>query len=143
MGYDLYGNTYWEFTIDGNMQRLRRKLEPYKEQLFKADYFNTVPPQWLQWLRRTRTDAPTLEELINDQVRQQKIKILASQADAKWTMEKERLEQEHQAKLDQELKRAKDELAAGVESKPEPVDPWAKASEGPKIEEAKISIAKR
>lgn len=108
VGYDLHGNTYWEFTIDGNMQRLRRKLEPYDVQLFKADYFETVPPQWLQWLRRTRYEAPTLQELINDQLRQQRIKILAQQADQKWYIEKERLEQEQQMKLDAELHRVEE-----------------------------------
>lgn len=105
VGYDLHGNTYWEFTIDGNMSRLRRKLEPFQESLFKADYFETVPPLWLQWLRRTKKEPPTLQELMEDQVRQQRIKILAMQADQKWTMEKQRLEHEQALKLQAELER--------------------------------------
>lgn len=141
VGYDLHGNTYWEFTIDGNMQRLRRKLEPYQPLLFKVDYFATVPPQWLQWLRRSRNDAPSLEELINDQVRQQKIKLLAQQADANWTAEKLRLESEHQAKLQRELQRAHQEdensrqnksLDRGndnVEPSNDSSDPWKQADE--------------
>lgn len=112
MGYDLHGNTYWEFTPDGNMLRLRRKLEPYKETLFKADYAPTIPPQWLQWLRRTRDVPPTLQELIDDQLRQQRIKILAQQADERWTMEKLRLEQENKLKLLAELDRVEAEKAA-------------------------------
>ena len=36
------------------MSRLRRKLEPFRKELFEVDYFKTIPPQWLQWLRRTR-----------------------------------------------------------------------------------------
>ncbi|CAN3375666.1 hypothetical protein DIURU_001227 [Diutina rugosa] len=111
-GYDLHGNTYWEFTLDGNMQRLRRKMEPWKPLLFKSDYFETVPPQWLQWLRRTRFEAPTLEELINDQVRQQKIKVLAAHAESKWYAEKQRLEEEQKLKLQQELDRAKQDQEA-------------------------------
>ncbi|MCH0629721.1 efflux RND transporter periplasmic adaptor subunit [Kocuria palustris] len=111
-GYDLHGNTYWEFTLDGNMQRLRRKMEPWKPLLFKSDYFETVPPQWLQWLRRTRFEAPTLEELINDQVRQQKIKVLAAHAESKWYEEKQRLEEEQKLKLQQELDRAKQDQEA-------------------------------
>lgn len=103
VGYDLHGNTYWEFTVDGNMQRLRRKLEPYQESIFKSDYFETVPPQWLQWLRRMKKDPPTLQELINDQARQVRIKMLAEQADRNWTAEKERLEAEQRHKLQQEL----------------------------------------
>lgn len=112
IGYDLHGNTYWEFTVDGNMQRLRRKLEPYNTKIFKADYFSTVPPQWLLWLRRTRNNPPSLQELINDQLRQDRIKILAQQADNKWHEEKLRLENEQQLKLKLELDRAKQESAS-------------------------------
>ncbi|ABN67144.1 predicted protein [Scheffersomyces stipitis CBS 6054] len=139
IGYDLYGNTYWEFTIDGNMQRLRRKMEPYQQQLFKADYFSSVPPQWLQWLRRTRNHPPTLEELINDQVRQKKMKILAQQADSKWANEKLRLEHEHQYKLNTELNRAQKEAEEFKQTNQTPApshdppvvseDPWKQADE--------------
>ncbi|KAK6457042.1 uncharacterized protein RJT20DRAFT_36698 [Scheffersomyces xylosifermentans] len=140
IGYDLHGNTYWEFTIDGNMHRLRRKMEPYQQQLFKADYFTTVPPQWLQWLRRTRNVPPTLQELISDQVRQSNMKILAQQADAKWYNEKLRLEQEQQLKLNTELDRAQreaEEFKKAHQPKDEPestaenneVDPWKQADE--------------
>ncbi|CAN3355088.1 hypothetical protein DICA3_B08966 [Diutina catenulata] len=131
-GYDLHGNTYWEFTLDGNMQRLRRKMEPYKSLLFKSDYFSTVPPQWLQWLRRTRYPAPTLEELTADEMRQQKIKVLAAQAESKWYAEKERLEQEHRAKLQHELQRARDEQQAYLkeyEEQAKAEDPWKQADE--------------
>lgn len=137
VGYDLHGNTYWEFTIDGNMQRLRRKLEPYEERLFKADYFSTVPPQWLQWLRRTRQYAPTLQELMSDQIRQQNIKILAQHAENKWYVEKQRLEAEEQLKLQGELERVEREKEAFDQeqrkAQSESVspdtneDPWAKA----------------
>jgi NADH dehydrogenase [ubiquinone] 1 alpha subcomplex assembly factor 2 len=143
VGYDLSGNTYWEFTIDGNMHRLRRKMEPYKNLLFKADYFATVPPQWLQWLRRTRNVPPTLTELANDQVRQQRMKILGQQAANKWEMEKIRLEEEQQLKLNAELDRAKQEseqytkrTAQAAEPSTDSTDinnilhkedPWAKA----------------
>ncbi|ODV78631.1 uncharacterized protein CANTADRAFT_53324 [Suhomyces tanzawaensis NRRL Y-17324] len=129
VGYDLHGNTYWEFTIDGNMQRLRRKLEPYKTLLFQADYFGTVPPQWLQWLRRTRNTPPTLEELINDQIRQQKIKILAQNADEKWTLEKLRLEREQQLKLQAELDRVEQENQAFASKYNKETDPWKQADQ--------------
>lgn len=105
VGYDLHGNTYWEFTVDGNMQRLRRIMEPYKELLFKADYFRNVPPQWHQWLRRTRNSPPSLQELVNDQMRQTKMKILAQQADEKWAHEKAKLEQHQSSKLQGELEK--------------------------------------
>lgn len=160
MGYDLHGNTYWEFTIDGNMQRLRRKLEPYEEKLFKADYFETVPPQWLQWLRRTRNEAPTLQELVSDQIRQQRIKILAQQADQRWYMEKQRLENDQRIKLEAELKKveaekkkfeedskiltdlaAKEQKVTDPEPKPElkqEPNPWAEADAQAKSETSPI-----
>ena len=148
VGYDLHGNTYWEFTIDGNMSRLRRKLEPFQESLFKLDYFETIPPQWLQWLRRTKRDPPTLLELMEEQVRQQRIKILAMHADQKWQAEKHRLEYEQALKLQAELDRVElenkefelrqnafpgdagtshrvDEVENQIEGKEK--DPWAEA----------------
>lgn len=109
VGYDLYGNTYWEFTEDKNMSRLRRKMQPLRQELFEVDYFKTVPPQWLQWLRRTRDKVPTLEELIQDQMRQERMKMLAASADEKWKLEKMRLEQIEKMKLQTELDRVKQE----------------------------------
>lgn len=109
IGYDLHGNTYWEFSIDGNLQRLRRKMEPYQEYMFQVDYFSTVPPQWLQWLRRTRFDPPSLDELLADNARQQNMKTLARQADEKWQNEKLLQQKEHDLKLQSELDRAKSE----------------------------------
>ncbi|KAI5967920.1 hypothetical protein CANMA_002688 [Candida margitis] len=137
VGYDLYGNTYWEFTIDGNMTRLRRKLEPFREEIFKVDYFKTIPPQWLQWLRRTRFDAPSLEELVQDQFRQQRLKLLAQQADEKWQLEKLRLDEEQRVKLQHELQRAELEknnaprITETVEASKsvDENDPWKQADE--------------
>lgn len=165
VGYDLHGNTYWEFTIDGNMQRLRRKMEPFQEYIFKADYFSTVPPPWLQWLRRTRNTPPTLQELIDEQLRQRNIKVLANEADAKWESEKLQLEQQHRLKLQAELDKIKveeekpefkteelDREETAQESEvtkqdPKKDDPWAKANEAQQegynpIESANIPIRK-
>lgn len=43
-----------------------------------------VPPQWHQWLRHVRADAPTLAEQQQDMARQQRMRVLAAQADARW-----------------------------------------------------------
>jgi NADH dehydrogenase [ubiquinone] 1 alpha subcomplex assembly factor 2 len=43
-----------------------------------------VPPQWMQWLRHTRSMAPTVEEQRVDVFRQQHLKQLAAAADARW-----------------------------------------------------------
>ncbi|RCK65083.1 NADH-ubiquinone oxidoreductase assembly factor N7BML [Candida viswanathii] len=139
VGYDLHGNTYWEFTLDGNMQRMRRKLEPFRQELFEVDYFSTIPPQWLQWLRRTRDAVPTLDELVLDQLRQQRLKILAQQADERWVREKWRLEEEQRVKLQNELDRVrlgdeefKNKNKKKIEEKGESEvreDPWKAADE--------------
>lgn len=141
MGYDLNGNTYWEFTPDGNMDRLRRKMEPVEKELFEADYFEKIPPQWLQWLRRTRYDAPTLEELVEDKARQDRIKVLALQADFKWTQKKNELEHIQQLKLQRELDKLKAEEQA-IQSTED--DPWkaAEKKDNP-IAEATIMTTRR
>jgi NADH dehydrogenase [ubiquinone] 1 alpha subcomplex assembly factor 2 len=43
-----------------------------------------ISPQWHQWLRHTRKDAPSLTEQSQDLVRQAQLKILAKQADERW-----------------------------------------------------------
>ncbi|KAF3992551.1 hypothetical protein FT663_01416 [Candidozyma haemuli var. vulneris] len=158
VGYDLHGNTYWEFTIDGNMGRLRRKLEPFQQSLFKVDHFDTVPPQWHQWLRRTRNEPPSVKELLDDQLRQQRMKLLAQHADQKWENEKVRLENENRKKLQAELdrveaenKKFEEEVKQATQSKPAPeektesdkkeADPWAEADAQAKSEDSPIDTA--
>ncbi|ODQ81539.1 hypothetical protein BABINDRAFT_159815 [Babjeviella inositovora NRRL Y-12698] len=102
IGYDLNGNTYWEWTNDGNFLRMRRIKETVKERAFIADTFDT-PPQWMQWLRHMRKEHPTLEELIADEQRQIRIKVLARQADERWKLEGEKMKREHEAALLAEL----------------------------------------
>ncbi|KAI3403273.2 hypothetical protein KGF56_003861 [Candida oxycetoniae] len=92
-------------------------MDPYRKELFEVDYFKTVPPQWLQWLRRTREEAPSLNELVQDQFRQQRLRILAKQADEKWKNEKWRLQQEANAKLQNELNRIESENKVREEEK--------------------------
>jgi NADH dehydrogenase [ubiquinone] 1 alpha subcomplex assembly factor 2 len=43
-----------------------------------------VPPSWHQWLRHTRAAPPTVDEQKSDRLRQERIKVLAAQADARW-----------------------------------------------------------
>lgn len=69
VGYDLLGNTYWEFKLQSSDSKLRRKMQPGKRQAFILDYFDQIPVQWHQWLRYTRPDPPSLQELILDQHR--------------------------------------------------------------------------
>ena len=43
-----------------------------------------VSPMWHQWLRHQRLDPPTIQEQQLEEARQDRIKILAAQADARW-----------------------------------------------------------
>ncbi|KAJ4317123.1 hypothetical protein N0V84_007507 [Fusarium piperis] len=84
MGYDLQGNTYWEFRLtrglEGN-ERWRRIVNYPRSTHYSSV---KVGPQWHQWLRHTRQDPPTLEEQQGDVVRQVRMRKLAAEADARW-----------------------------------------------------------
>ncbi len=72
----------------------------------------SIPVQWVMWLRHTRRDAPSIEELVRDRER-----ILLTQANAaKLALEdKERREKEQQARLE-EHNAAKDRAQKLVQS---------------------------
>ncbi|KAK4204391.1 hypothetical protein QBC40DRAFT_191892 [Triangularia verruculosa] len=84
-GKDLAGNTYWEFHDRGdpNPAKWRRILRPNPAlNLHHSDV--KIPPQWHQWLRHTRPNPPSIEEQQLDLVRQERLKILAAEADRRW-----------------------------------------------------------
>lgn len=86
VGYDLDGNTYWEFSNYNNPQGKLRRIVEYREKKGNfTDY--KLPPMWLQWLRHTRPERPTLQNLLAEQQRQQAMKILAQRADERWKQE--------------------------------------------------------
>lgn len=43
-----------------------------------------VPPQWHQWLRHTREAPPSIREQQAEVIRQQQMRVLAAEADARW-----------------------------------------------------------
>ncbi|KAI5297837.1 hypothetical protein KEM56_004504 [Ascosphaera pollenicola] len=111
---DLNGNTYWEFKDAINTGRMRRivKADP---KMHHADL--SLSPQWLQWLRHTRTEAPTIEEQKADLVRQIQLKHLAKLADAKWKAKQSHVE----APILTEAQRRQLESIKGAQHKaPEP-----------------------
>ncbi|KAI1815979.1 hypothetical protein GGS20DRAFT_540362 [Poronia punctata] len=83
-GTDLQGNTYWEFNQargDGPQPVMRRivhypRSTPYSEV--------KVPPAWHQWLRYQRPAPPSIQEQTAEAMRQERIKVLAAEADARW-----------------------------------------------------------
>ncbi|KAK4192037.1 NADH-ubiquinone oxidoreductase assembly factor N7BML [Podospora australis] len=88
VGLDLQGNTYWEFrdrgtTSSSPLTKWRRIVRyPGGRSTHPSDV--VVPPQWHQWLRHTRPDPPSLAEQQADVIRQERLKILAAEADARW-----------------------------------------------------------
>ncbi|KAK5088069.1 hypothetical protein LTS08_004871 [Lithohypha guttulata] len=88
VGQDLTGNTYWEFvdrlpsSNPNNPRRMRRIVESTNRRIHHSDV--QISPQWHQWLRHTRYDAPTLEEQQMDVTRQIQLKHNARLADARW-----------------------------------------------------------
>ncbi|KAG0651613.1 NADH dehydrogenase [Hyphodiscus hymeniophilus] len=83
LGLDLQGNTFWEFrdTLNSHKHRMRRIVQ-YPPATHHSDI--NISPQWHQWLRHTRRDAPSLDEQSQDLVRQENLKVLARQADERW-----------------------------------------------------------
>ncbi|KAF2737025.1 hypothetical protein EJ04DRAFT_488716 [Polyplosphaeria fusca] len=81
VGFDLEGNTYWEFKDALHSLRTRRIVK-YGRGTHHGDV--QVPPLWMQWLRHTRFEPPTVSEQQANVIRQQQMKILAAEADARW-----------------------------------------------------------
>ncbi|KAI1101551.1 hypothetical protein F4804DRAFT_295758 [Jackrogersella minutella] len=86
VGLDLQGNTYWEFQLvrgDPSHPDSRfRRIVKYPRSTHFSDV--AVPPQWHQWLRHQRERPPTLQEQAAEVARQDRIKVLAAEADARW-----------------------------------------------------------
>jgi NADH dehydrogenase [ubiquinone] 1 alpha subcomplex assembly factor 2 len=59
-----------------------RRIVNYTGSVHHSDV--KVSPQWIQWLRHTRKEAPSIAEQSQDVVRQEQLKILAAQADQRW-----------------------------------------------------------
>lgn len=72
MGTDLAGNKYWELpNVHGDLRATatRRFVEYAKPGTWQDHAMRDekiVPVQWILWLRHTRMDAPSLEELRRD-----------------------------------------------------------------------------
>ncbi|KAK1637212.1 hypothetical protein BDP81DRAFT_220359 [Colletotrichum phormii] len=83
VGRDLQGYTFWEFRESrGNGPGRFRRIVNYPRSTYLSDV--KVSPLWHQWLRYTREDPPTLEEQTREAFRQERMKVLSAQADARW-----------------------------------------------------------
>ncbi|TGO36960.1 hypothetical protein BHYA_0110g00250 [Botrytis hyacinthi] len=90
VGLDLQNNSFWEFRDAITAGRMRRIVQtPSSTQYSDVK----ISPQWHQWLRHTREDAPSIEELVGDLARQERLKVLARQADERWNTKASFLDQ--------------------------------------------------
>lgn len=82
-GVDLKGNTYWELRDKraAEIGRVRRMVKTPRTTHYGEV---VVSPAWHQWLRHTRAEPPSVEEQTADLLRQERLKVLAAQADARW-----------------------------------------------------------
>lgn len=89
VGQDLAGNTYWEFRNAMKSDHMRRIVKGARK-LHHSDV--QISPQWHQWLRHTRLEAPTIEEQQMDVARQMQLKHNARLADERWANKKQYIE---------------------------------------------------
>ncbi|KAI1430822.1 hypothetical protein GGR50DRAFT_690200 [Xylaria sp. CBS 124048] len=87
VGLDLQGNTYWEFRLARGDDPVSattpfRRIVHYPRSVHYGDI--KVPPAWHQWLRYQRDRPPSLQEQSTEAMRQERIKALAAEADARW-----------------------------------------------------------
>ena len=82
-GLDLHGNTFWEFRLSGSSDAGRwRRIVRYARSTHYGDV--NVSPAWHQWLRHTRAAPPSLAEQHANVAREERMKVLAAEADARW-----------------------------------------------------------
>ncbi|KAI0166498.1 hypothetical protein GGR57DRAFT_496761 [Xylariaceae sp. FL1272] len=88
VGLDLQGNTYWEFRMARGDDHLKPNAPPFRRIIHypRSTHYSDVkvPPDWHQWLRYQREHPPTMQEQSAERARQERIKVLAAEADARW-----------------------------------------------------------
>lgn len=78
VGQDLHGNSFYETIIgtDINGNPRTRRTVQYKgsnEAWRAAENMHSLPVQWTAWLSYSRQNPPSIEELVNDKLRQQQL----------------------------------------------------------------------
>lgn len=87
-GFDLDGNEFYESYNALHPTKPRRTVKYVKDGHYTD---NQVTPQWMSWLRYTRPQAPTLEELRQEVYRIQSTRQNAALVSARWEEERARL----------------------------------------------------
>lgn len=81
LGLDLHGNQFYELYSPTSPTRPRRIVQ-YANSIHPGDV--ALTPAWLQWLRHTRPEAPSIPDQQYEVQRQSQLKQLAAAADARW-----------------------------------------------------------
>ncbi|KIW07636.1 uncharacterized protein PV09_01580 [Verruconis gallopava] len=89
VGFDLAGNTFWEFKDALHAGRVRR-IVSYGTKVHFSEV--KLTPQWIQWLRHARVEPPSINEQQLDEIRQAQMKELAARADARWAAKESALD---------------------------------------------------
>ncbi|KAI5811757.1 hypothetical protein DFH27DRAFT_649057 [Peziza echinospora] len=148
IGHDLRGNSYWELHTRHLPTRPRRLVE-YAEQQRDLGGYSVEDPAWHQWLRCTREEAPTIQELLGEVGRREELKVRVGRIDERERARREELgrrekrlflggeegQGEKSASGDEKGEekggvKAQDEVAdekKEEKKKPAAEDPWAKA----------------
>ncbi|KAF3931970.1 hypothetical protein ABW20_dc0102321 [Dactylellina cionopaga] len=85
IGMDLEGNTFWEFRDRLVPSRPRRIMDFRGGVHSLVNYADMrVDPQWHQWLRVTRIEPPTIQELTAEVTRRKVMVERARLADERW-----------------------------------------------------------
>ncbi|KAK6337486.1 hypothetical protein TWF730_002885 [Orbilia blumenaviensis] len=85
IGMDLEGNTFWEFRDRLVAYRPRRIMDFRGGVHSLANYSEfKVDPQWHQWLRATRVEPPSIQELEDEVTRRAIMVQRAKLADERW-----------------------------------------------------------
>ncbi|KAJ2745011.1 hypothetical protein GGI20_002504 [Coemansia sp. BCRC 34301] len=72
-GSDLDGNLYFERSPQEGAQRTRRHVV-YRKNITVAEYSDKIiPTQWQAWMRHTRSNPPTIHELVRDAERRRQM----------------------------------------------------------------------
>ncbi|KAI5475342.1 NADH:ubiquinone oxidoreductase, 17.2kDa subunit [Pseudohyphozyma bogoriensis] len=91
VGTDLEGNRFYErpsLETPDNWRAAKRTVEYAVKKPLSEYGFQSIPVQWSSWMRRTRREAPSMEELEQDMLRQARLKENVMRLEQQYQLEK-------------------------------------------------------
>ncbi|GAA99181.1 uncharacterized protein L969DRAFT_102557 [Mixia osmundae IAM 14324] len=102
VGTDLQGNCYFEIPYGLEYRKSRRTVKYAVDKEWSDYQPNDMPPQWSAWLRRTRTDAPTMQELQGEAQRVARLQQNVARLRIAYADEKRRIAEDNTRLLSQD-----------------------------------------